>query len=90
MLPLERPCTENLTPFLALLPCRSRAGLAQLLKPHHVFDANWQRLGVHIRHDADDALVLELNVEMVPNPIRIDQSRGGPGRRGARAPTRQA
>ena len=30
-LPKEPVCTENLTPWLKLLPCRDEAGLAQLL-----------------------------------------------------------
>ncbi|KAH9018516.1 hypothetical protein EDB84DRAFT_1442381 [Lactarius hengduanensis] len=31
--------TGNLKPFLKLLPCPSRAGIAALLEPHRAFDA---------------------------------------------------
>lgn len=32
-LPREALCTENLTPWLKLLPCGDRAGLASILRP---------------------------------------------------------
>ncbi|KAG1760760.1 GPI transamidase component PIG-T [Suillus occidentalis] len=47
-LPSENVCTENLTPFLKLLPCKSHAGLAALLNPQRVFDADWHGMGVHV------------------------------------------
>ncbi|KAH8106369.1 GPI transamidase component GPI16 [Phellopilus nigrolimitatus] len=40
-LPSEHVCTENLTPFLKLLSCKSSAGIARLLNPHRLFDADW-------------------------------------------------
>ncbi|KAH6907553.1 GPI transamidase component GPI16 [Coprinopsis sp. MPI-PUGE-AT-0042] len=50
-LPSENVCTENLTPFLKLLPCKGKSGLASLLNPHKLFDANWHGLGVHVTWD---------------------------------------
>ncbi|KJK63575.1 Gpi16 subunit GPI transamidase component [Aspergillus parasiticus SU-1] len=41
-LPGEVVCTENLTPFLKLLPCKGKAGVASLLDGHKLFDASWQ------------------------------------------------
>ncbi|KAF2767276.1 GPI transamidase component GPI16 [Teratosphaeria nubilosa] len=48
-LPHEIVCTENLTPFLKLLPCKGKAGLSSLLDGHKVFDANWQTMTIDVR-----------------------------------------
>ncbi|KZV68518.1 Gpi16 subunit, GPI transamidase component [Peniophora sp. CONT] len=40
-MPSENVCTENLTHFLKLLPCPARAGIATLLNPYKLFDADW-------------------------------------------------
>lgn len=44
MLPRESVCTENLTPFLKLLPCGSRAGLSVFLNPTKIFDSEYTML----------------------------------------------
>lgn len=49
VLPGEVVCTENLTPFLKLLPCKGKAGIASLLDGHKVFDASWQSMSIDIR-----------------------------------------
>ena len=72
-LPAERVCTENLTPFLKLLPCPARAGIAALLEPHKIFDANWHGLGVHVRWRAGVELVM--TVQAVLDPVRISAER---------------
>ncbi|KAF1823634.1 Gpi16 subunit, GPI transamidase component [Dissoconium aciculare CBS 342.82] len=54
MLPHEVVCTENLTPFLKLLPCKGKAGIASLLDGHKVFDANWQTMAVDVRSVCTD------------------------------------
>ena len=59
---------ENLTPFLKLLPCKSRAGLAQLLYPRD-FDADWDDLGVHVR-STDAGAESSLGVQAVLDPVR--------------------
>jgi phosphatidylinositol glycan class T len=74
-LPAERVCTENLTPFLKLLPCPARAGIAALLEPHKVFDANWHGLGVHVRWRAGAGVELVLSVQAVLDPVRISAER---------------
>lgn len=48
LLPTENVCTENLTPFLKLLPCKHSAGLASLLNPLSLFGANFHGLAVHV------------------------------------------
>jgi len=77
-LPAERVCTENLTPFLKLLPCPARAGVAALLEPHKIFDADWHGLGVHVRWRAGAGVELTLSVLAVLDPVRIsaERSRG--------------
>lgn len=74
-LPAERVCTENLTPFLKLLPCPSRAGIAALLEPHRIFDADWHGLGVHVRWRADAGVELMLTVQAVLDPVRTSADR---------------
>ncbi|KAH9964999.1 GPI transamidase component PIG-T [Russula dissimulans] len=74
-LPAERVCTENLTPFLKLLPCPARAGVAALLEPHKIFDADWHGLGVHVRWRAGAGVELTLAVLAVLDPVRISAER---------------
>ncbi|KAA1470982.1 Gpi16 subunit, GPI transamidase component [Dentipellis sp. KUC8613] len=69
-LPAEHVCTENLTPFLKLLPCPARAGAAALLDPHRVFDADWHGLGMHVRWRAGVGIELALTVQAVFDPVR--------------------
>ncbi|KAI0248272.1 GPI transamidase component PIG-T [Lactifluus subvellereus] len=74
-LPAERVCTENLTPFLKLLPCPARAGVAALLEPHKIFDADWHGLGVHVRWRAGAGVELTLTVQAVLDPVRTSVER---------------
>ncbi len=48
VLPREAVCTENLTPWLKLLPCRDAAGLASLLANRQRLFASsgWRPLGL--------------------------------------------
>ncbi|KAA8899129.1 hypothetical protein TRICI_006399 [Trichomonascus ciferrii] len=47
-LPGEPVCTENLTPFLKLLPCKGKAGVSSLLDGHKIFDAQWQGMAIDV------------------------------------------
>lgn len=47
-LPREPVCTENLTPFLKLLPCKGNAGISSVLDGHRLFDAQWQAMAIDI------------------------------------------
>jgi phosphatidylinositol glycan class T len=53
VLPGEVVCTENLTPFLKLLPCKGKAGISSLLDGHKVFDASWQSMSIDVRPKCD-------------------------------------
>ncbi|KAL7279582.1 hypothetical protein ACG7TL_005984 [Trametes sanguinea] len=69
-LPSEHVCTENLTPFLKLLPCKSLSGIAHLLNPHRVFDADWHGLGVHVRYRERIGVEVRLAFQAVLDPVR--------------------
>jgi len=69
-LPREVVCTENLTPFLKLLPCKGKAGISSLLDGHKLFDASWQSMAIDVRpvcpSDGSSCIVeMEQTVDMV-------------------------
>lgn len=82
MLPHEVVCTENLTPFLKLLPCKGKAGISSLLDGHKVFDGNWQTMAVDVRPvctASDDCqLEIEQTVDMVLDIERSMRPREDP------------
>ncbi|KXL48145.1 hypothetical protein M433DRAFT_149147 [Acidomyces richmondensis BFW] len=68
-LPNEVVCTENLTPYMKLLPCKGKAGISSLLDGHKVFDANWQTMSVDVRpicsSNSDCILEIQQTIDMV-------------------------
>lgn len=54
-LPREPVCTENLTPFIKLLPCKGKAGISSLLDGHKIFDAQWQGMAIDVVRVCDSA-----------------------------------
>ena len=87
VLPHEVVCTENLTPFLKLLPCKGKAGISSLLGGHKLFDASWQSMAIDVRpvcpEGEECVLEIEQTVDMV---LDIDRSRRPTGRRGGLSP----
>lgn len=79
-LPHEVVCTENLTPFLKLLPCKGKAGISSLLDGHKLFDASWQTMAVDVRPirelDGESALEIQQTVDMVLDIERSMRPRG--------------
>lgn len=80
-LPGEVVCTENLTPFLKLLPCKGKAGIGGLLDGHKLFDAEWQSMSIDVRPScsagSDQCHVeIEETVDMVLDIERSKRSRG--------------
>lgn len=73
-LPSEHVCTENLTPFLKLLPCKSLSGIAGLLNPHSLFDADWHGMGVHVSYDWEEGVKVRLTFQTVFNPVRSSKN----------------
>ena len=49
----ERVCTENLTPFNALMPCGNRAGLGRLTDPLTIFRGPSHSMSVHLRREQE-------------------------------------
>lgn len=78
---LAAPCTESLTPLLALLPCTNHAGLGTLLNPHKLFDGEWTNLQIGFTRTEEGA---EVGVEVgtVADPVRAERLKGGLGKRG--------
>ncbi|PGH27780.1 hypothetical protein AJ80_00568 [Polytolypa hystricis UAMH7299] len=82
-LPGEVVCTENLTPFLKLLPCKGKAGISSLFDGHKLFDAAWQSMSIDVRpicpEDANECQVeIEQTVDMVLDIERSKRPRDNP------------
>lgn len=80
-LPREVVCTENLTPFLKLLPCKGKAGISSLLDGHKLFDASWQTMSIDVKPvcpmEGSGCLVeMEQTVDMVLDIERSKRPRG--------------
>lgn len=65
VLPSETVCTENLTPFLKLLPCKGHAGISSLLSGHKLFDTDWSSLSVDLERAADGSIHVDQGVHLV-------------------------
>ncbi|XP_052864016.1 GPI transamidase component PIG-T [Anopheles cruzii] len=80
VLPREIVCTENLTPWAKLLPCRSREGMVSLLVPDSIYASNYHSLGVHIRKLCADAECsqFQLEVKQTVNVVQDLRLFGGP------------
>ncbi|SCU98573.1 LAMI_0F15346g1_1 [Lachancea mirantina] len=71
----EPICTENLTPFLKLLPTKGKSGISSLLDGHKVFDSQWHSMSIDIESKCDEfSCKYEMNeqIEMVfhlPNTL---------------------
>lgn len=50
----EPICTENLTPFVKLLPTRGKSGISSLLDGHKIFDSNWHSLSIDVNTICED------------------------------------
>jgi phosphatidylinositol glycan class T len=82
-LPREPVCTENLTPFLKLLPCKGRTGISSLLDGHKLFDSQWQSMSIDVKPVCDDShshcrLQMVQSVDMVLDVGRSLQRRESP------------
>ena len=62
--------SEYLTLFLKLLPCKSLSGIASLLNPHRLFDADWHDMGVHVLWRKEEGVELRLTFQSVSDPLR--------------------
>ena len=79
-LPREVVCTENLTPFLKLLPCKGKTGISSLLDGHKLFDASWQSMAIDVysvcRKDGTGCSIeMDQTVDMVLDTERSKRPR---------------
>ncbi|KAF2848683.1 GPI transamidase-like protein component Gpi16 [Plenodomus tracheiphilus IPT5] len=82
-LPHEVVCTENLTPFLKLLPCKGKAGISSLLDGHKLFDASFQTMAIDVRPTCNEggdscSVEMEQTVDMVLDIARSKRPRDNP------------
>jgi GPI-anchor transamidase subunit T len=83
VLPGEVVCTENLTPFLKLLPCKGKAGIASLMDGHKVFDSSWQSMSIDVRPvcpagSAECHIEMSQTIDMVLDIERAKRPRDNP------------
>ncbi|XP_078434718.1 GPI transamidase component Gpi16 subunit family protein isoform X2 [Wolffia australiana] len=67
-LPREAVCTENLTPWLKLLPCRDKAGLARLLDRPSIYNGYYHSQRLHLLSSKSKGIVLEQTLTVVIQP----------------------
>lgn len=76
-LPRENVCTENLTPWLKLLPCRNKAGLGSIIHAHSTFDVEFHTLAVSFKRimvaDGTEMWHLRQSLDLVLNPRVLDR-----------------
>ncbi len=77
VLPGEVVCTENLTPFLKLLPCKGKAGVSSLLDGHKVFDASWQSMSIDVRQIGGKVEITQ-SIDVVLDVERSKRPRDNP------------
>lgn len=74
MLPREAVCTENLTPWLKLLPCRDNAGLSALMDRPSIYTGFYHSQRLHLTSNASDleglnpGILLEQTLTVVLHP----------------------
>ncbi|KAI9029647.1 GPI transamidase component PIG-T [Phycomyces nitens] len=75
-LPHENVCTENLTPWIKMLPCKAKSGIAVLLNAHKIYNSNFHAMGIVARSMCKDeacserVLELKQTVTSVLDPVR--------------------
>ena len=74
-------CTENLTPWLKLLPCRDKAGLASLLDRPSIYRGYYHSQRLHLISTKLTGIVLKQSLTVVLQPnvesSHLDSSGGG-------------
>lgn len=77
-LPREAVCTENLTPWLKLLPCRDKAGLSALMDRPSIYRGYYHSQRLHLTSDEFDTaksnsgIMLEQTLTVVLQPNTLE------------------
>ncbi len=81
MFAYSQMCTENLTPIVKLLPCRSDLGMGALLHPIRIFAAEYYAINVEAEMEIDKSsgllktlYVCNLRNIVVPDPLVVETS----------------
>uniref|UniRef100_A0A0A9EP81 GPI-anchor transamidase, putative n=1 Tax=Arundo donax TaxID=35708 RepID=A0A0A9EP81_ARUDO len=74
-LPREAVCTENLTPWLKLLPCRDKAGVASLLYRPSIYKGYYHSQKLKLRSSQSVGIILDqtLTAVLQPNTVNSKQ-----------------
>ncbi|KAK1620700.1 hypothetical protein QYE76_026217 [Lolium multiflorum] len=67
-LPREAVCTENLTPWLKLLPCRDKAGIASLLYRPSIYKGYYHSQKLKLTTSKTGGIVLDQSLTVVLQP----------------------
>lgn len=73
VLPRELVCTENLTPWIKLLPCLDHAGLSLLLNPTRIYRSLYHSMNVCLYNDGEK-YQMTLSLMLVLDPSLLKQS----------------
>lgn len=65
IIPSEPVCIENLQPFLDLLPCSNRAGLAEMFKQEAIYQSDFHSIEVEFSTKSSDFGIIELGLRMI-------------------------
>ncbi|KAJ0980443.1 hypothetical protein J5N97_008698 [Dioscorea zingiberensis] len=72
-LPREAVCTENLTPWLKLLPCRDKAGLASLLDRPSIYRGYYHSQRLQLFSTGPTGIILDQTLTVVLQPsVQMD------------------
>ncbi|KAG6574377.1 GPI transamidase component [Phytophthora cinnamomi] len=71
----EELCTENLTPWLKMLPCRAVSGLGALIDPINALSGEYLSLSLFAARTADDTWVLRQHLTTVLSPSKYNKAR---------------
>ncbi|XP_006663442.2 GPI transamidase component PIG-T [Oryza brachyantha] len=74
-LPREAVCTENLTPWLKLLPCRDKAGIASLLYRPSIYKGYYHSQKLKLTSSQSSGIIIDqtLTVVLQPDTLRGKQ-----------------
>lgn len=73
----EVVCTENLTPWIKLLPCGTHSGIASLLDASKLYNTAYHSLGLHVRRVCPDSSCttpqweLQQTLSLVFSPLQL-------------------
>lgn len=78
VLPRENLCTENLTPWLKLLPCGSSAGIARLIEPATLHHSRYLSLGLDFKYTCEQLPCVTKGMELYQSVSTVFDLQVGP------------